>query len=351
MTEHEKKSHWKLVVNILTVLALVVLVVLIWPQIKQTFDNLGRVNAYALLLIIPIQIANYEAYARMYQYLFGILGHKLRHWDMYKVSLELNLVNQVFPSGGVSGFSYFGVRMKDFEVSAGKSTLVQSMKFVLLFVSFEVMLVLGLFFLALGNQANNVVILVASSIATLLLIATIGSAVIIGSKTRINTFFTYLTKFANKAIHLVRPKHPETINVAGVQRTFTELHENYEVIKKDYRVLIGPALCALAANASEVLTIYVVYVAFGHWVNPGAIILAYAIANFAGLISVLPGGIGIYEALMTAVLATAGIPASLSLPVTVMYRVLNAIVQIIPGYYFYQKALHERGKPQAPQAA
>jgi uncharacterized membrane protein YbhN (UPF0104 family) len=48
------------------------------------------------------------------------------------------------------------------------------------------------------------------------------------------------------------------------------------------------------------------------WVNPGAIILAYAVANFAGLISILPAGVGIYEALMSAVLAATGIPAGVS---------------------------------------
>lgn len=348
MSETEKKNRWKLVVNILTIVALVVLGIFLWPQIKETFENLGRVNAVVLLLIIPIQVANYDAYARMYRYLFDILGSKTRYWDMFKVSLELNLVNQVFPSGGVSGFSYYGVRMKDFGVSPGKATLVQTMKFVLLFVSFEVLLLVGLLLLALGNQANNVTILVASSLATFLLVATVGAAVIIGSERRINAFFTFVTKFLNKAIHLVRPKHPETISVAGVQRTFKELHENYLILKKDYKLLIGPTLFALVCNASEIATIYVVYVAFGHWVNPGAIILAYAIANFAGLISVLPGGIGIYEAIMTAVLATAGIPPSLSLPVTVMYRVLNAIVQIVPGYYFYHKALRPQNKPPSP---
>jgi uncharacterized protein (TIRG00374 family) len=87
--------------------------------------------------------------------------------------------------------------------------------------------------------------------------------------------------------------------------------------------------------------------AFGEFVNPGAVIIAYAVANFAGLISVLPGGVGVYEALMTAVLAAAGIPAALSLPVTVMYRILNSAIQLIPGYYFYQKNLHNRDKNYA----
>jgi uncharacterized protein (TIRG00374 family) len=347
MTEQDKKKRWKLILNIVTVVALLLLCYFLRDQIMETIDNVTKVNIYALILILPIQFFNYDAYAHMYQRLFALLGNKVRYKDMYKVSLELNLVNQVFPSGGVSGFSYFSVRMKDFEVTTGKSTLVQTMKFVLLFVSFEIMLVVGLIFLALGNRASNLIILVASSLATFLLIATLGSAFLIGSETRINGFFTYITKFLNKAIHIVRPKTPETISVARVQKTFKELHENYIILKSDYRKLIAPLVYALIANASEVLTIYVVYVAFGHWVNPGAIILAYAVANFAGLISVLPGGIGVYEAIMTAVLATAGIPPAVSIPVTVMYRILNAAVQIIPGYYFYHKALAGKGKPQA----
>jgi uncharacterized membrane protein YbhN (UPF0104 family) len=77
--------------------------------------------------------------------------------------------------------------------------------------------------------------------------------------------------------------------------------------------------------------------------------LAYGIANVAGLVSVLPGGIGIYEALMTAVLVSTGVPAAVSLPVTVMYRVANTLIQIPPGYYLYQQSLR-RGR-QLPKVA
>jgi uncharacterized protein (TIRG00374 family) len=191
------------------------------------------------------------------------------------------------------------------------------------------------------------ILLIGSSIATLLMVATVGSAFLISSETRINNFFTYITKFINKLIHLVRPKNPETISITKVQATFKDLHENYLILKSNYSLLIAPAICGFVANLTEVLAIYVVYIAFGHWVNPGAIILAYAVANFAGLVSVLPGGVGIYEALMTATLAAAGVPAAVSIPVTVMYRVLNITIQVIPGYFFYHKALKINDTPTA----
>lgn len=350
MSEAEKKKRWKLILNIVTVLALLGLGYAIRHQIFDTIENLGKVNTWALLLMVPIEMWNYDAYARMYRYMFGLLGNKVKYGDMIKVGLELNFVSHVFPSGGVSGFSYFSLRMKNFGVSAGKATLVQTIKFVMLFVSFEAMLLLGLLFLALGGSANNLTILVASSIATLLLVGTVGAAFLIGSKRRINSFFTYSTRAINRIIFVVRPKHPETINIQKTQDTFTELHDNYQLIKSDYRQLLPPVMFGFFANLTEVLAIYVVYIAFGHWVNPGAIILAYAVANFAGLISVLPGGVGVYEALMTAVLATAGVPPAVSLPVTVMYRVVNITLQVTPGYYFYHKALHG-GSASPPQAS
>ncbi len=64
----------------------------------------------------------------------------------------------------------------------------------------------------------------------------------------------------------------------------------------------------------------------------------------------MPGGVGIYEALMTGVLVAAGIPAAVSLPVTVMYRVLSTIIQIPPGYILYHQALDKGSKDQELEA-
>lgn len=128
--------------------------------------------------------------------------------------------------------------------------------------------------------------------------------------------------------------------MAKARTTVEELHQNYKLIERRYRELKNPFWWALVANLAEVGAVYVVYIAFGHWVNPGSVILAYSIANFAGFVSVLPGGVGVYEALMTAVLVATGVPAALSLPVTVMYRVLNMLIQLPPGYIYYHRTLH-----------
>lgn len=333
-----KRSKWRLILTAITFVALAILIYGVRKDIGGVIENLGKVNTLALLLIIPIEALNYDVYTRFYVRLFKILGKDVHYRDMYKLNLELNFVNHILPSGGVSGISYFTVRMRAFGISGPKATLSQLIKLLILYISFQPLLIVGVFLLALRGHVNNLVMVVASSLITLLVVGTFGFIYMIESQTRINSFLTTITKIINRLLGFFR-RNKETINVAGAQLAFSELHDNYQLLKTNWRQLKAPFIYLLIANATEIAAVYVVYVAFGRLVNVGAVILAYAVANFAGLVSVLPAGIGIYEGLMTGVLVATGIPAGLSIPVTIMYRVINMSIQLIPGYYFYQRAL------------
>ena len=341
------RRRWRLLVTVATIGALVVLGVAIRHQLIVTLENLTKVKAWALLLIIPCEALNYHSQTKLYQHLFRAVDEQLPYRRLAKLSVELNFVNHIFPSGGLSGISYFGFRLRQFGVRGTKATLVQTMKLMLLFIAFEPLLLIGMFILALHGKTSNITILIASSLTMLLVCGTAVFIYVIGSKARINAFLILLTKLINRLIHVVRPLHPETINIARARETFEDFHDDYLLMKSRYKQLKWPFWWAFMCNVSEVLVIYVVYVAFGEYVNIGAVILAYAVANFAGLISVLPGGVGIYEALMTGVLVAAGVPARLSFPVTVMYRVLNTLLQVPPGYVLYHHSLHSGGEKEA----
>jgi putative heme transporter len=343
------RRNWKVIVNVLTVAVLLILVFLIRDQIVETYRNLGKVNWHFLLLILPLAVVGFHAQTRMYQDMFRLLGHELHYKFMLRVALELNFVNQVFPSGGVSGISYFGVRMRSANITGTQASLVQVMKLLLIFVSFEVLLAVGLLILALDGQANDLMMLVAGSITTLLVVGTVAFVMIIGSERRIHAAFTAITSLINKVVHVFVRRTPHVISTARAEHIVKDLHINYKIIESRYKDLRAPLLWALVVNIAAILSIYVVYIAFGAWVNLGAIILAYSVANFAGLVSVLPGGAGIYEALMTGVLAAGGIPAALSLPVTVMFRVLTTAIQLPPGYVLYHQNVHRSGKTPLEQ--
>lgn len=333
------KNIWKSLLNAFTFIVLAVTVYFLRHDIGKTISDLGKVNAIFLLLLPFWQVLNYSGYSHMYQTLLKILKVEVSNKEMFKTAVEMNFVNHALPSGGVSGFSYFALRLREHGVSATQATFTQTMRFVLTFASFILLLFLGLFMLALGGSASNLTILITCSLAFLTLFAILIGIYIVSSKARIRHFSRGLSKFFNQVVKALKIKKHDTLNLDKVDKVFAELHDQYLLLKRNANELKAPFVYATIANVTELATIYTVYLAYGKAVNPGAVIIAYAVANFAGLIAVLPGGVGVYEGLMTAVLVSAGVPAGLAISVTVMYRVLTMAIALPPGYFLYHKAL------------
>lgn len=334
----------KIIINVVTIAALLVVTYLSWPQIQSGIKEIQSAKILIVLLMIPVQLINYLAVAKLYQSYFKESGVVLPTKLMYKIALELNFVNHVFPSGGVAGFSYLGIRLRHQGIRVAKTTLAQAMRFALTFLSFLIVLFFGMFMLSLstGRGTGGVALFIGLSIAFLTLFGTIVAIFIVSRETRIKAFTAALPRLANFIIGRFSNKKT-VINIERIEKLFSDLHKDYLIITRDWRKLKVPFLWALVINITEVGTAYLAYVALGQLVNPGAVILAYSVAGFAGLISIFPGGIGIYEALMTGVLASAGVPKALALSATLIFRITCMIAFLPPGFILYQMAL-KRGE-------
>lgn len=332
----------KLIINIVTIIALLALLYVSWPQITEGLKEIGGAKWSIIALMIPLQIFNFFAVGMIYySYLSGhSKNSKITKWNMYKVALEMNFVNNVFPSGGVAGFTYLGYRLKHYNIPVSRTTLAQSLRFALTFLSFLILLFVGLFMLSLGDAGSGVTVYIGLSIAFVTLFGTGLAVFVISDQKRITAFTAFLPKLINGVLKPFN-KQKNTIDVSRVEHLFTELHKDFTELMKDRKRIRNPFLWALAVNATEVMTIYTAYLALGQTVNPGAVILAYSVASFAGLVSILPGGIGVYEALMTTTLAAAGVPKALALSATLIYRIFTMIIFVPAGFIFYQLALRK----------
>lgn len=329
----------KIIINVITILALLVLIYVSWPQITEGLKEIGGAKWSIIALMIPLQIFNFFAVGMIYYTYFTTHHHHVTKKNMFKVALELNFVNHVFPSGGVAGFTYLGYRMKHYGIPVARTTLAQSLRFALTFISFLILLFFGLFMLSFGDSSSGVTLFIGLSIAFLTLFGTMLGVFIISDETRIKAFTAFLPKLINAVIKPFKKKRNNTIDVDKVEHLFGELHTDYKELMKDRKKLKYPFMWALLVNISEVLTIYLAYLALGQVVNPGAVILAYSVASFAGLVSVLPGGIGVYETLMTTTLAASGVPKALALSATLIYRIFTMIIFVPAGFILYQMAL------------
>lgn len=334
---------WKLWLNIATFSALALIIFFAWHDIVSAFERMGQLNIWVLLLLIPIQIFAYVALARMFYHFFCATYTKLPMKTLVPAMFELNFVNHVFPSGGVSGFSYLTIRLKPDGVSTAKSTLAQLARFAFTFMCFIVLLLIALFVLALEGRASSLVILVVSGVTFTMVFGTAVLIFVISRESRITAFTKGLARALNKCMHFLGSQHPEVIKLRRVEKTFLELHQDYALLKKDIKKMRRVLLWAFIMNIAELMVLYIVFVAHDVWPNVGAVAIAYAIANIAGLIAILPGGVGVYEPLMTAVFISTGIPAGVALSVTLVYRVVTLLLSLLTGYFLYQKVIHKYG--------
>jgi uncharacterized protein (TIRG00374 family) len=308
-------------------------------QFTKVFVDLHHIVWVAIAGMIVIEFYNFYTGGKMYQEYLSIIGEKVSVKELFKASLEMNFVNLIFPSGGVSGFSYLSVRLRPLGVTTAKSTMAQAARFALLFTTFLPLLLLGMIVLAVSGRASGLTILVGSSVTTLTVIGSLLLFYIVSSRSRIKSFSLFLPKVVNYIVRMLHiRKHRELINIAKVERGLDQLHDDYRIIRQDVGQLKKTLFWAFMNNLTEMMVIYGAFVAYGHWINPGALVIAYAIANFAGLVSLF-GGAGVYEFLMTSIMASAGVPAALALSATVMYRVVNMVVFVPLGYWLYRQFL------------
>ena len=333
----------KLWINVLTFAAIIAVVVFARHDILLAFQKMQHLNLWVLSLMIPAQFLAFYAVGKVYYHFFKATGTPLPMKVLVPAAIELNFVNHIFPSGGISGFSYLTLRLKHENISTAKSTLAQLVRFVMAFVTFIGLLLVALLMLAAEDRVNRFIMLIAASLTFTILFGTLIVIYVIGSEGRIREFTQGLSRALNRTIHAVRPHHPETINLKRTERTFNELHQDYMELKSDFRKMWPVVWWALIANVAEIGEIYIAFLAHGAWINPGALIIAYAIATIAGLLAVLPGGLGVYEPLMATVLLSAGVSGSIALSATLVSRVVMLTLALGSGYVLYQRTLKRYG--------
>ncbi len=334
----------------LTVITLVLLIIVAyftWPQIVRAAGLIERINVWILLLLIPVQLLSYYATGSM---IFAYLRAKgnlkdASHWQMTRLSLELNFVNHILPSGGAAGFSYLGWVLHRYGVTPGRATIAQMIRFVLTFLTFVLLLIVAVIVLATDGQVNRIILLLSGLIAGLAIGAIVLLTFVISSRETLVRFSSWTTQRANRFVRWITRGRKKTVLKSGVLETFfLDMHNDYLEIRRDIRVLFVPFIWALIANICDVALLFIAFWALGTPVNPAAIFIAFGLSSIGGAISNTPGGAGAYEAIMIAFLATAGVGADVAIAGTILARVTLILGTIIFGYIFYQLTVNKYGK-------
>jgi uncharacterized protein (TIRG00374 family) len=331
-------------ISIVTFVLVAVIVYLSRHELLRAWDLLGRVNIWILLLLLPLQaLSYYAAGAMVFSYLREKFDLKVPRAELAKISLELNFVNHILPSAGVSGASYMTWRLGQLGVSPARATLAQVVRFAATFGAYLLLMLISILAITLDVGLERIPILVSSGLASAIIFASLLTVYVIQSPARLHKAAAFITRHVNRFWRGILRRKKPLLHLDVVNKYFEDLHDDYTQIARDPRILWKPFIWGIVFVASEIALFWVTFLALGTPINPAPLLIAYGLAGFAGAFFFTPGGVGGYEALMVAFLATTGIDKGAVIAAVLLSRVILIVLTIVTGYYFYQKALNKYG--------
>ncbi len=336
--------------SIVTVVLLGMIIYLARDEIIHAWELLTKINIWILALLIPMQLLAYFAAGEMiFSYLRakGMTQH-IRGIDQARMALEMNFVNHVLPSGGVSGISYMNWRLKSYGITAGKATAAQMIRFVAQFGAFILLLLVAVAWITLDGDINRSVILISSAVALAMLVGTATLVILVSSRRRSEIFARWLARLATRGLRFISfGRVRQTVPSEPIAHFLIELHDEYLILRHDRKLLRRPFIWGIVFNIADVALFAITFWALGTPISPAPILIAYGLASIAGFLVVTPGGAGAYEAIMVSFLATAGVSAGVAIAGILVTRVAVLLGTIGLGYIFYQHAILRYGKDRS----
>jgi len=113
------------------------------------------------------------------------------------------------------------------------------------------------------------------------------------------------------------------INAVALRNAFGNLARRLAVFA-EHRDVMGKALMWASLNwLLDAGSLFVFVGAFGHWVNPDGLLVAYGLANVLAVIPITPGGLGVIEATLTTLLVGFGTQRGVATLGVLVYRLFN----------------------------
>lgn len=343
-----KPRGFKFWLNVVTILLIVIILAAAHKDIASAFCEVTHANWLVLSLLLPIQFASYYAGTEIFLTYLRARGQlrNVNSLEATSMSLELNFVNHVFPSGGVSGIGYMSWRLGKLGVSAGQATMAQIMKYVVQVMVFMVLMVLALLWSASGNQMPDWIVMAATIVIVSLVFILIFGSYLIGSRERMISFAHFLTNAVNRFVSFAtRHRKKNVAKSAIVEKFFLDFNEDFLALKSDKKLLLKPIIWAFVFTICDVGLFVITFASLGVFVNPAILFIAYGAATLSGMFMITPGGAGAYEAIMIGILTAGGVAASTAFAGVILARVILILLTLGCGVVVYQRALRKYGRP------
>lgn len=318
-----KSKAWQ-VILLLVLLGLAVNLIL--PKLMDIRNAIAVVREMTWWLVALAVLAEVVAYLGIGFCLQSLLGLNRFHLNVIEgamisvASASIGLVAGGWVGAAAATYRYINKR----GATKSSATIAGVLPSMLLNAAIIVVGITGTIFLKLTNRLTQAQLVQYSVFILVLIVFTYGYllALVFPNATYkvVNWALWTWSRWRKKPYDPVRTK------------------EGLETFIRTWKMLRGgnwlrPLLGASSYVVFDMLCLYLVFLAAGYQLNFGLLLAGYGLPLlFAKMAFILPGGVGVIEATMTAIFTSLGVPKEVSIVAVVGYRLISFWLMTFVGF-------------------
>ncbi len=272
-----------------------------------------------LFVALVLQVLTYFAEGENWRVVLRARQHHVAIWRMWRLAMAKLFVDQALPSAGLSGTAVIGYRLERMGIPRPVVMAAIVVDIASYYFSYFVCLLVALVIAFMTGHLTALVVL----LTVLLLLA---ATLIVG---------TTLSVAGRKSSRIAKWMQRVPFVRSGINLLTTAergLALNPSVLAKATLWQMGTVLC-------DALTLWVLLVATGEVVAFSLVFASFMVSSLLRTVSIIPAGLGTFEAASVATLHLADIPISVALSATLLFRLLSFWLPLLPGLVLARAAL------------
>lgn len=305
-------------ISILFLIALVIFVVHS-SEVESFVELIQQMDPLWFMLAILFQLGTYCSMAAVWWFALWKMNEKCDFFQLFLLSFSELFINQTVPTSGLSGTAVVAKFLLQRQVSHPATALAIALNIfgrqVAYLLAFMVAIIILWIHHPLSKSMDYLAIFF-SIIMLLLLIALIYS-------------WVWATRNAAPSVLARFP---------SVYSLFIAIKELHPSILLNLKIMLPSLLLLLLVFAFDGLTLWTILYAFGIEDLSFALVFACQVISSAiATLSFMPGGLGIYEGSLTAILHLSGLSIESAFTATILFRGFTYWLPMLPGFFITQR--------------
>lgn len=291
-----------------------------------------QVNKFYLLIAIAFEMLSYTGAAILLGVILYQMGYKIKFWDRFRIGSIAAFAIHFFPVGtlGQGAFDFYFLRKQ--KVETGSILLMLILRIIFTYAAFLLIFLYGLVLVPSAPHMKISPRIISFALAFLIIGGISYMFYLYKNKAKFRKIWNRFLRLFDSFFSKIRGKK---VSERQESEVFEDIYDGIGLFGKKKRSSVFALLAGLMYWLGDLTCFYFVFLSFGYHIHIGVLIFGYCVASLLGMVSFIPGGLGVTEGTMGLLYSALGVPASLALMSVLVFRFFSFWILIPFGLYSF----------------